>query len=127
MAVCSVPTPKMLSRSQMYGKSVSILPKIQVPTCFCSLNFARSRTRPRPYESIKSFLKDLSIPQTLTWALWLSLTALVVGKIVGLRKVDRYSQEPPEVVPFIPYIGHLLDFLWYKSNYYAKLRYGPAS
>lgn len=57
---------------------------------------------------------------------------LVILLIVYLKSFLKYlmfgrvsfsSQEPPQVLPAVPYIGHLIGIFWYKNFYYTKLRY----
>ena len=70
-------------------------------------------------------MDPMIVPDALripTVGIWLAVTAVVIAIVAGLRKSDRLSQEPPEVSPFIPYIGHVVGLLWYKNHYYTKLR-----
>jgi amino acid transporter len=63
---------------------------------------------------------------TLKITLYVALGVLAVGYFVYARENSEDGvQEPPLVSPIIPlpFIGHLLGLLWYRSTYYTDIRY----
>ena len=39
----------------------------------------------------------------------------------------KNSMEPPTLRPTIPFIGHIVNMMWGKFEYYVKLRYCPTN
>ena len=67
-------------------------------------------------------LGQLDKGYTLKCGSWLVAAIVVYSLVAASGSKSKQSQEPPEVSPLIPYIGHVLGLLWYKNHYYTRLR-----
>lgn len=60
----------------------------------------------------------------VTTAVLLALLAIVYGILIfeKLLKVTEDAREPPFIPSTVPYFGHIIGLIRFRTRYYAKLR-----